>query len=194
MEKKEFPTQSRLHELLERHYDCEGRLYFVAKVKRGTIVKKGDILYGYKGVFNRGKPSEHTRYHLGIDGYNRQIAVFNYIYTYGDYDTSLYSVDHIDRNPTNDHHSNLRLLTKNEQQHNKNSFKRSGSSSSSYFGVYWVESRNKWVCSIRVEGKLKYIGYFETEIEAAHAYDEVSWNLYQDYGKLNFPENYRICA
>jgi len=38
--------------------------------------------------------------------------------------------------------------------------------------------------------KNKRYGSFKDEIIAAKKYDEISWNLLHDLGKLNFPENY----
>lgn len=190
MTKKPFPTQARLHELLERHYDSDGRLYFVAKVKRGTKVKVGDVLYGCSTVYQKGKPSEHTRFQLSIDGHPKTMAMWNYIYEYGDYDRDLYTVDHIDRNPSNDHHINLRILTRSEQNKNRDGYKKTGASSN-YRGVHFDKKAQKWCSRYYDENcKQKYIGYYLDELEAAHAYDEASWRVYKDLGKLNFPENY----
>jgi group I intron endonuclease len=37
-------------------------------------------------------------------------------------------------------------------------------------------------------GKRLYLGYFKIELDAAIAFDEKSWELYHDIGKLNFPQ------
>ena len=41
---------------------------------------------------------------------------------------------------------------------------------SKYKGVYFNKPSNKWVAHIRINGKLKHIGLFKTEIEAHNAY------------------------
>lgn len=191
MTKKPFPTQARLHELLERHYDSDGRLYFVAKVARGKKVKAGDILFGTPVTKNRGKSSECVRFLLGVDGYSQNIAVWNMIYEYGDYDRNVYTVDHEDRNPLNDHHTNLRLLTRSGQNKNRNNYKKKNSSSI-YHGVYFHKPSNQWMVRYydKNMGKMQHIGYYTDESEAAIAYDETSWSVNKDLGKLNFPENY----
>lgn len=42
--------------------------------------------------------------------------------------------------------------------------------SSIYKGVYFNKRDNKWMARIRINGKLKYIGLFKTELEAHQAY------------------------
>ena len=44
--------------------------------------------------------------------------------------------------------------------------------SSKYKGVHWHKCSNKWISRIKVEGKFKYLGLFETEDLAASAYNE----------------------
>ena len=68
--------------------------------------------------------------------------------------------------------------------------KRTASSSSSkYRGVSLNKySKSKpWQAQIRIDGKLKYLGYHATEEEAARAYDAEGARLGQE---LNFPEEW----
>lgn len=58
--------------------------------------------------------------------------------------------------------------------------------SSKYLGVSWC-FRDK---IFRVYLKGKPYGSFVDEIEAAKRFDEVSWSLFHNPEKLNFPENY----
>lgn len=44
--------------------------------------------------------------------------------------------------------------------------------SSKYKGVTWIESRNKWLSYVRVNKKNKFLGHFNTELEAHEAYQE----------------------
>jgi hypothetical protein len=61
-------------------------------------------------------------------------------------------------------------------------------SSSKYKGVHWDKSRNKWTTRIKVMYKSVYIGRFDTEEEAAKAYDAYIIQHLADFGILNFPK------
>jgi len=72
-------------------------------------------------------------------------------------------VDHIDNNKLNDKLYNLQVITNRE---NVSKDKKGGTSK--YIGVY--KEKNKFRAAIRIEGKIKYIGLFTDEKEAAQAY------------------------
>ena len=75
-----------------------------------------------------------------------------------DYSEDL-MVDHIDRNPTNNNISNLRMATSSENQQNTSR------------GDYRYHKRDKiWEARITLNGKRKYLGRFNTEEEARAAY------------------------
>ena len=74
-------------------------------------------------------------------------------------------VNHIDFDKTNNHVSNLEIVTNRENTNQKHL-----KSSSKYIGVGWDKSRQKWVSRIRINGKLKQLGRFNTEIEAHITY------------------------
>lgn len=40
--------------------------------------------------------------------------------------------------------------------------------SSKHKGVYWCKSREKWFSTIKIDGKIKFLGYFTTELEAVN--------------------------
>ena len=68
-------------------------------------------------------------------------------------------IDHIDRNKSNNKIENLRLATRKENSRNKSSK-----------GFTWSKSSKKWVAQIRVDGTYRYLGLYETEIDAHAAY------------------------
>jgi len=74
-------------------------------------------------------------------------------------------VNHIDVNPKNNKLYNLELITQR-----KNANKKHIKSSSNYVGVYWEKNAKKWRSSITINGKLKHLGYFTDEKEAAQVY------------------------
>ena len=74
-------------------------------------------------------------------------------------------VDHIDNDKSNNHVSNLQLVTPrvNNSKDKKNK-------TSKYTGVYYDKSHKKFRSDIRVKGKGIYLGRFDTPEEAHQAY------------------------
>lgn len=91
-------------------------------------------------------------------------------------------VDHIDCNGLNNQLSNLRLLTRRENLWNVR--KKKGNFSSQFKGVHFM--RGKWVARIGYENKRIYLGWFNTQEEAAKAYDVASKEYHEEYGRRNF--------
>lgn len=69
-------------------------------------------------------------------------------------------IDHIDGNRTNNFLVNLRVVTHQQNCMNRTKAK----------GYCWHKITKKWISSIKVTGKLKHLGYFNTEAEARQAY------------------------
>lgn len=61
-----------------------------------------------------------------------------------------YTVDHTDRDPSNDYEWNLRLATQSEQNINKDL---QCSNTSGYVGICWAKDRRKWESSIHKNNK-----------------------------------------
>ena len=80
-------------------------------------------------------------------------------------------IDHININPLDNRIENLRVLT--HSQNNRNQKKRKNCSSQ-YKGVYWHKQNNKWLAYIRIDGKIKHLGSFTNEEEAAEAYKKIN--------------------
>lgn len=95
-------------------------------------------------------------------------------------------VDHINGNKLDNRLCNLRFVFPRENIANSSS--KSGSTSK-YKGVSFDTSRGKWISSIQINGKTKHLGRFESEEEAAKAYDKASYAEYGVYARLNFPQD-----
>lgn len=74
-------------------------------------------------------------------------------------------VNHKDFNRQNNYLDNLEIVTQRENSNRKHI-----KSSSKYIGVFWDNSRGKWVSKIQINGKSKHLGCFNIEIEASNAY------------------------
>ena len=73
-------------------------------------------------------------------------------------------VDHIDHDKTNNCVTNLRWCSSSQNGMNKS---KQANTTSTYKGVSWYKQPQKWRAQIRLDGKLKHIGYFASEIQAA---------------------------
>ena len=98
-------------------------------------------------------------------------------------------IDHIDGNGLNNQRANLRYATR--QQNNRNR-KKHKCGSSQYKGVSLaagsIHTVKKWRATIYDTGRKKIcLGTFETEIEAALAYDNRAKALFGAFARLNFP-------
>jgi hypothetical protein len=100
-------------------------------------------------------------------------------------------VDHINLDRTDNRWANLRAATQAENQRNTSS--REGSSSK-YLGVSWRKDRNKWKACIRHNGRLRGLGTFGCEADAAHAYDKAAAQFHGEFASLNFPASERVAA
>ena len=63
---------------------------------------------------------------------------------------------------------------------------RRSSNASGYFGV--TLSGKRYCARIRIDGKKKYIGMYDTAKQAAKAYDAAAIELGRPLSKLNFPK------
>ncbi|MGL5934760.1 MAG: HNH endonuclease [Cetobacterium sp.] len=95
-------------------------------------------------------------------------------------------IDHIDSNKFNNSKKNLRITTAMQNSMNKKS---TSGSSSQYIGVSLNKNTGKWTAQITIKGKQKHLGSFTCEIDAAKARDVATKEHFDQYGKLNFPEN-----
>lgn len=77
---------------------------------------------------------------------------------------SKYFVDHINGNTFDNQRSNLRIVTPQQNNLNKKSAK---NSSSKFTGVQWNKQSGKWMATITLNGKAKYLGSFDNELDAA---------------------------
>tara|TARA_R100000655_G_scaffold10222_1_gene24822 strand:- start:2323 stop:2847 length:525 start_codon:yes stop_codon:yes gene_type:complete len=87
--------------------------------------------------------------------------IMGYCFLGLDINDPITQIDHIDRDKSNNHINNLRIVSNQE-----NSFNRDAK------GYYWEKKRNKYTSQIRVNGKTKRLGSYDTKEQAYNSYLE----------------------
>jgi len=145
-------TQERLKELLG--YDPETGV-FTWRVNRTAGLKKGDVA----GAID----SEGYRL-LCLDKRYYKAHRAAWLYMTGEW--PAHSIDHIDRNPSNNRFSNLRVATTAQNGMNRRLDARNASGVT---GVSWCKNSKKWRADIGENGKLVRLGRFDSLAAATAA-------------------------
>lgn len=125
----------------------------------------------------------NEEWRVDTNGYVRRHAGNSkYIYLHREITNAdvYYMVDHINGNKLDNRESNLRLVS--NQQNSFNSRRKTGK----YKGVSFSKSRNQWVAQIMKDKQNYYLGRYDTQEEAARAYDKKAVELHGEHAKLNF--------
>ena len=116
-------------------------------------------VFGKKGEVLKNKLNGYI--HIGIRDDNKKyyhLYAHQFIW-YDVYNEIVEQIDHINRFRDDNRIENLRSVTHQQNQFNRNAK-----------GCSWHKLRNKWISSIKVNGITKHLGYFITEQEAHQAY------------------------
>lgn len=100
-------------------------------------------------------------------------------------------VDHIDGDGLNCRRSNLRIASASQNQGNR---RRNRSGSSRFKGVGWHAGAKKWRARITRDGRVRELGLFVDEADAARAYDAAAREQFGAFAAVNFPVNGEACA
>ena len=90
-------------------------------------------------------------------------------------------VDHVNHNGLDNRRANLRLCTHRQNTCNQRPRVRA---QCPYRGVLTTDS-GKWKAQITAQGKVHYLGTFDTPEAAAHAYNEAAQSMHGRFAKLN---------
>ena len=91
-------------------------------------------------------------------------------------------VDHIDGDGTNNCRSNLRVCSHAENLANRGGWR---NSSSKYKGVTFYKRDGNWQAKVCPKGKTLHLGYYNSEAEAALAYNYAAKHHFGSFAKLN---------
>lgn len=95
-------------------------------------------------------------------------------------------VDHANADTLDNRRENLRLATPSQNGANTRTPERIVTR---YRGVSWEARRGKWRARISIGGRDVYLGSFEHERDAAHAYDRTARSAFGVFARLNFPDS-----
>jgi len=94
-----------------------------------------------------------------------------------------YECDHVNGDGLDNRRVNLRVCTSLENRHNRRPQQQV---TSAYKGVSWDKHAGKWRARIHINGKLRYLGRFANERDAASAYDAVACRHFGEFARPNF--------
>lgn len=92
-------------------------------------------------------------------------------------------IDHITGDRLDNRRCNLRLATFSEQSCNTGARK---GETSRYKGVSLFRN-GKWVAQIQHDHQYFYLGYYDSPVDAAHAYDVAAREHHGEFAYLNYP-------
>jgi hypothetical protein len=95
-----------------------------------------------------------------------------------------FCIDHRNHIGIDNRRTNLRQAT--AAQNNYNRRKIPGQGASIYKGVMFQKDHNKFYASIKINRKKIFLGYFDSEIDAAKAYDKAAKFYFGKFASLNF--------
>lgn len=138
------------------------------------VMPHGNNFYARRGTYDPEIYAKFKKGHVGHFLMHREIM--------GITDPKI-SIDHIDGNGLNNQKSNLRICTHSQTMGNRN---RNKNSNNKFKGVCFRKDKgNVFYASIGINGIRKHIGSYESEIEAALAYNVAASFAFREFARLN---------
>lgn len=139
------------------------------------ITKKWNIIKNRNGVCSVRHSYYKNKKHMCL-------YIHRYVLNYSD----NLVIDHINGNPLDNRKCNLRICTNQENCRNQKVAKHS---SGGIKGVSYNKNNKKWTARIGLNYTRIFLGYFNTKVDAAIAYNKKAIELYGEFAKLNEVNN-----
>ena len=144
-------SQEELHNMMD--YDPES----------GSLVWKNRK---YTPYLKKAGATNHDGYvHIKIYGKTYLAHRIAWLHFYGEWPEEC--IDHLNLDRSDNRISNLRKATYAQNSQNRS---KQTNNTSGYVGVYWLARFKKFQAQIRIDGKLKSLGYYLTAEDANAAY------------------------
>lgn len=146
-------NQELLKELLDYNPET-GKFYW--KVSKMWQISVGD---------EAGTLHKKECIHIKINQKSYRAHRLAWLYMYGTWPKNM--IDHINGDATDNRITNLRDVTNGENQRNRKSHR-----NGRLPGTTWHKYKKLWMATAFINNKSKFIGYYDTEIEAYNASQE----------------------
>lgn len=127
-------------------------------------------------IHSNGTREYAARNHLTVRGWRQQLLHRFILGVDGE------EIDHINRDGLDCRRANMRICNRAENACNR---RKAQGKSSQYIGVSWYTRIGKWQAKVQVDGRVHHLGYFESELEAARAYNAEAQLRHGEFASLN---------
>jgi hypothetical protein len=186
MEIKKYPVVSRNQSLLTAEllrsilvYDTETGLFYWRDYKPNRHMNK---------ALGNNNGTGYVQIRLTINGVECGFLAHRLAWLYVNGTWPDGGLDHIDRDRANNRITNLRQATISQNNRNRTkilSRKSQREYTSGFMGVSWHKAANKWRAQININGSRVHIGAFDSEQDAALAYNQAALKLDAEHCRQN---------
>ena len=134
--------------------------------------------YGHRGKFYAGRSVRVSKRKFKILPLHREIMKA----------PKRRIVDHENGVSLDNRTDNLRFATRAQNTYNR---RKKANTSSRFIGVSFEKRTRRWTAYVMRNGKTRWVGRFDNEVEAAKARDNAAKKFHGEFACLNFPEENR---
>lgn len=164
---KKLPSQERLKELFVYNEDTG---VFTWRIKKKQMNVGDDAGYVDSGRYRK----------IKVNNVAYPAHRLAWMYVHGREPEN--QIDHINKNMDDNSIKNLRDVTITENAQNQ---RLASNNTSGITGVYWKESRKRWVVTIMVNGKVIFLGRYKNigDAKTARLEGQKKYNFHENHGK-----------